>query len=461
MTAARFECPRCQTVFVKDTTGEAAFVECPSCGALALPTGDATDGDHLARAMSGTHGTLGLVTQADQPPLNSDPGMSEPGAVPSTGPGIFSGLLVRDPSGPSAPAPGPVLSDPSLDFDFTKDLDLELPTDPARAAPSARPPRPARAEAPPARTATGGVHALPAEALASLAGTDDEVTGGKAPWGGFSDEAFGDLEKAFDEMALRPQPRARGKGGLSPDEAAFLRGSGSDTDPGGEPREPGPGARRAAPPLRPPPRRTTKPARARPSHLTLSDEAKRLAFLPARTEAPPRRRSEDFDAAQPEPALERRLEAVRTVGPSPETTELVREKRAPRAPVPSPFAGLTFVRVAAVVLFATVLGAAGGFVLTPAPAPANTPRARAELKLADGNKFYDEGRYDDALGKFREAANTDGTFAPAHRAKGAALAKLQRFDEAAESYARYLDLEPSALDAADAKEAIKRREKQP
>ena len=50
--ASRFECPRCQTVFVKEVEGDAAFVECPSCGALALPAGDATEG-MLSRSISG------------------------------------------------------------------------------------------------------------------------------------------------------------------------------------------------------------------------------------------------------------------------------------------------------------------------------------------------------------------------------------------------------------------------
>jgi tetratricopeptide (TPR) repeat protein len=102
-------------------------------------------------------------------------------------------------------------------------------------------------------------------------------------------------------------------------------------------------------------------------------------------------------------------------------------------------------------------GALGAFIIAPQPKPASTPRARAELKLASGNRFYDQGRFDDALGEFRAALTIDPTFSLALRAKGTALAKLQRFDEAQVAYTEYLRLEPGALDAADVKAAIDRR----
>ena len=117
------------------------------------------------------------------------------------------------------------------------------------------------------------------------------------------------------------------------------------------------------------------------------------------------------------------------------------------------------------------VGAGVGAAVTPAKAPRNDARARAELALADGNRYYEVARYDDALGKFKNAINNDRTFAPAHRAKGAALAKqammaaqtqqgeqAQRlWDEAAAAYREYLALEPSAIDAADIKDALTRR----
>jgi tetratricopeptide (TPR) repeat protein len=496
-------------MFVKDMGGEAAFVECPSCGALALPAGEQGD-DALARNMSGSHdGPVNTV--ADQAPVLSDAGtdsggapsgpmysdpsvpngagamFSDPGGIPGTGAGIFSNLLATgDPSGPSDAAPAqepppeePARAESGLNFNFGDDLDVDFgnlpgtnpvlaqmaparPVAKAAAKAAAKNAREAPAKDAPsgARTAGGAVLALPTDALDGLAEAASTDSGEeKVPWGGMSDEAFGDLEKAFDEMALRPQPKGR-KGGLSADDAAFLKGE--TTDPGGHTA--GPPGRRPAPP-RPPPRRSTKPTRARPPHLTLSDEAKRLAFLPLKAEAAPRKvfdesldRRSDRPDSRAEPKLERRLEVAADKAVSAETTDLVREKKQARV-VPSAMQGLTFLRVAALVLLATVLGAAGGFFLTPQPQRPNTPRARAELKLAEGNKFYAEGRFDDALGVYREASRTDPTYALAHRAVGAALAKLQRFDDASSEYQKYLDLEPSALDAADVKDAVSRRKK--
>src|SRR5689334_22733521 len=88
MAASRFECPRCQTVFVKDIAGDAAFVECPSCGALALPAGDATDGAFSA-ALSGP--------QAQPTGINAGASLS----MAST-----EGEMAPAPSDPAAPVPG-------------------------------------------------------------------------------------------------------------------------------------------------------------------------------------------------------------------------------------------------------------------------------------------------------------------------------------------------------------------
>ena len=83
-----------------------------------------------------------------------------------------------------------------------------------------------------------------------------------------------------------------------------------------------------------------------------------------------------------------------------------------------------------------------------------TARARAELRMAEGNRRYDAGRYDDALASYREALRTDPTLALAHRAKAASLAKLTRFDEAASAYDEYLKADPKAADIEDVKNAL-------
>jgi tetratricopeptide (TPR) repeat protein len=98
-----------------------------------------------------------------------------------------------------------------------------------------------------------------------------------------------------------------------------------------------------------------------------------------------------------------------------------------------------------------------GAATAPASTKRNDARARAEAQLAEGNRFYQVGRFDDALGAYKAALNNDRAFAVAHRAKGSALASNKRYDEAAEAYRDYLALEPSAIDAADIKEALTRR----
>jgi tetratricopeptide (TPR) repeat protein len=162
-------------------------------------------------------------------------------------------------------------------------------------------------------------------------------------------------------------------------------------------------------------------------------------------------------AAEPSASGSRPVIAT-SMGDGVEATDVVRaDREQPRKTVPSAFAGLTFGRAAALVLVAALLGGAGGAYLAPKAKTAATSRARAELRFADGNRFYDAGRYDDALGAFRGALSIDPTFALAHRAKGAALAKLSRFDEAAEAYDEYLKLEQNAVDSTDVKAAIQRR----
>lgn len=503
MAASRFECPRCQTVFVKDI-GDAAFVECPSCGALALPAGDATEGD-LRRAVSGSHPQpVPTVSEPSQPSM---PPVSDPGSAPAT-PGIFSALLedsgqrieippaslaqsldsptapggydlprtaepASDPAGaPAARAPGNV----DLDVDWGKDLgDFDFPSLPHRtAAPSDGPTSPFSTPVPP-------MQQLPREALDALAkltsrensdegeaeasGEDDPTLDKKksAPWTALSDEAFGDLEKAFDDLALKPPAR---KGGLSADEQRLLRGGppprgGSRPPPMRKKSADGEATgRTSAPPV--PGRKGGKSGRPRPTHFELSEETRRAAFLPLVAESRTKPRIElgpELPVEGQEPAESAAAGSRAVASSSPEETDLVRERKERAArPVPSAWKGLSAPVMIGLVLLALAGGGAlGAFVIAPQPKAVATPRARAELKLANGNRFYDQGRFDDALGEFRAALTIDPTYSIALRAKGTALAKLQRFDEAQVAYTEYLRLEPGALDAADVKAAIDRR----
>jgi hypothetical protein len=461
--ASRFECPRCQTVFVKDIEGDAAFVECPSCGALALPASDAHEGA-LSRAVSGSH--PGPVAGVPDASAAAPFGAGLPGSMstPSFGPGFGSTTT-------SPPAP-------VLDFDLGDE-----------AAP--RPAAPARATTPASASPTSldwlgdgdaaaPVHMLPPDALAALAAAaaDEGATvENPGPWSSLSEEAFGDLDKAFDEMALRPPPRRE----LSRDEARFLMGDGAEVSSSGV----------RPPPMRPPPRpRTSAPprkakpaARTRPTHFTLSDAARTLAFLPLRQVEPVESRpardrrpsSSDHTAVHSERSVALRaspegagrpgagaqtgqLERPHGQSWEEERTDRLRARSGPeRRVVPSVWRGLSLGRVAALACACLILGGAAGAYSAPKQSRGASPRARAELQLAAGNRFYDQGRFDDALGAYKAALVDDDVYAAAWRAKGAALAKLGRYDDAADAYRRYLALEPRAPDARDVKEAVARR----
>ncbi|MDP2340562.1 MAG: tetratricopeptide repeat protein [Deltaproteobacteria bacterium] len=506
---ARFECPRCQTVFTREKGDDDAFVECPSCGALAMSVGDATgvDSDALARALSSSHdaptqllgGALGStedpssMASSESPPEPSAP-VERNDPLQAGGAGIFSGLMDRPiaASEPSAEAP-PVADEPppppppavasgkdvkisaprdgidlGLDDDFK---DFSLPsTSPGSAALSPQKKTPAKK--PPKK---------PEPRAASSSSDDPDPNASPVDRAALSEDAFGALEAAFDSMAAKPTGNIRGKDGLSDDDRRFLQGEKVNESPPerATPRAAPPKRPPARPGQRPPPRNAAKRPveRERSRGIALSDEAREAAFLPLRpSAAPPLRRkssgtpgrSEDEDEAPPPsssaehtaPQQAAPRKQPKLVTPNVEPTDIVAKKgKAPPAvrEKPSIMGGLPAIALTVAVFVGLVGGAATGALTAPVAVKRNDARGRAELQLAEGNKFYEEGRFDDALGKYKGAVNIDRTFALAHRAKGAALAKQQRWDEAADAYKEYLGLESAAIDAGDVKEALARR----
>jgi hypothetical protein len=510
----RFECPRCQTVFTRDRGEDDAFVECPSCGALAMSAGEATgaDSNALARTLSSTHDISGLnpavlaqraaddsddaSVRTERPSLETSPhgdSVDDSGDGEGVGGGIFAGLLgpdgpggdIDDGSGLSlgraAPTPsalpavarapvGPSNRHESLDLGLGDELgDFELPsTAPANKAlsPAQKSPRPnRRGDADRPRPAPPPP---PPEVSASL-----------------SDDAMGALEAAFDSMAARPTEEKRD--GLTDDERRFLENVAGAGPPPPAPRgaankpPPRPPERPGVPRAAPPPRKKRPP----PTALTLSAEAKAAAFIQLKRAAPP----------SPTPSLAR-SDSAQQLSTDPEVTAPGHDAAPPRPPAtpnrPKPAAadavvdsapkrvvrerptlmgGLPKLALAAAVVVGLIGGGAVGAATAPEGAKRNDARARAEFALADGNRYYDAARFDDAVGRYKNAINNDRTYAPAHRAKGAALAKLaqlsqqaqqvaqaqSQWDEAAAAYREYLVLEPSAIDAADIKEALSRR----
>jgi hypothetical protein len=522
----RFECPRCQTVFTRDRGDDDAFVECPSCGALAMSAGEATgvDSDALARNLSSTHDIAALQNRLDatadgdavapgdstQAPSgegseggegdddrhNDDSGaLSRPDMSderPASG-GIFNNLLGGIGDDDDLPAPPPVASAAArspgakaaggggLDLGLDDELgDFDLPVaqqKPAAPAKRSTPPRRAVREEAPAPSS----QAPPPEVTASL-----------------GDDALGALEAAFDTLASAPVRPAPSGAGLSDDERRFLENVMGSASPPPPPPRP---AKVAKPPPRPPekpgvPRPAPPPLKkkAASTGFALSAEAREAAFIALKVKRPPPRVApepppppvrDDPEITAPNDVAPARRQRPSPAATAPEpTAPLVTDTdaeadaggaarakaRAPR-PRPTVWRDLHQGALAAAILAGLLVGAGAGAALAPSPQKRNDARARAELALADGNRYYEAARYDDALGKFKNAINNDRTYAPAHRAKGAALAKQammaaqtqqgeqaqKLWDEAASAYREYLALEPSAIDAADIKDALARR----
>lgn len=499
--ASRFECPRCQNVFVPDGHGaDDAFVECPACGALAMSAGEATDA--LARAVTGAHDiptNLQPSGEATLPPSQEAAGFPEPPSTEAVAsPGIFSNLLdskdvLALPSLPSEPPspPPPVAEPPSsssssssqqaagraeagLDLGLADELgDFVLPTTaPAQAlSPSKKTPA-KKAPSTPSTSTSAPSPAAPKVGAVANDAVDFSGEGAAA----LTEEAFGALEAAFDGLAAKPA--ARGKDGLTDDERAFLGDSpAARAAPPSKPSKP---SKSAAPPppkpskaaALPPPRR---PKRDRGAGFALSPEAREAAFLAVRSDAPRPARAlpAEMDSATieaPTSALAEATVPQQQAPPRPgqqraqpaEPTDIVaanRKKPAPARPRPSVLGGVPAIALSVAVFAGLAGGAAVGALTTPQQVKRNDARARAEEQLAEGNRFYEAQRYDDALGKYKGAVSIDRAFAIAHRAKGAALAKQNRHDEAADAYLEYLNLEPSAVDAADVKAAVAARGK--
>lgn len=522
--SVRFECPRCQNVFVGGD--DDAFADCPSCGALAVPAGKVT-AEVPSRALSHSDEVTAEGRTARDPSLDDRTALEAPASGP--GQGVFSALLaddieqaLRDPEGAAA-APAPqVFADPTAPIsradmralverslsgegeatdeapsatlppsllltrddddegsawssELDDDLDDDLGDGASRAPAAGLPPElslepvPERPRpAPVERTEVGAFRdgvwdqnftsqeVAPSAVL--LSHLEAQVEGMQLFDGdALGEEAFGALDRAFDEVALRPDPAP-----LPSRAEDALRAMSADAAMSGFSLPMRPEDVAASVPAPPPLRRRKEPH----LHLTLSEEAKALAGIPLRrrgesTEVTSRLpRARGIEPAPTRPPMER------SRAPRSEATDPVQRPARPQGSraealpeVPSVWSGFTLGRVAAAVVGALVVGGLLGVAIAPEPERrAPTPRARAEQRFADGNRAYQEGRYDDALGFYRGSIALDRTFAPAYRAKAAALAKEKRYEEAAVAYQAYLDVAPGAVDATAVEEVLARYE---
>jgi hypothetical protein len=396
---------------------------------MALPSGEATDAVNNLSASS--------------PSLPSSEGPPEPSGVTarSGSPGMFAGLLGQSiNTGPMA-ALRPVTG--GVDLGLGDDLDFQLPVPSARAAPT-KPPQPAD------KPVSGPTPRAPTPSPTRVAAPSSPD---------ISDDALSAMEAAFDEMASRPQVRPT-HAGLTDEERSFLSEPPVAAAPPVRPvsvpprpaAKPGPRPRTAATPVAMSPSRLSRaPAAPVPAvrELGLSAEARQAAFLssaPAKSKPPSVAPRALVEATLPEATIK----PMATRG-----RELVEMEPVVAAPV-GLWSGLRVAACIGIAVVGVVVGAALGAVSAPKAEQDSTPHGRAMINLADGNRYFDQQRYDDALGQYKAALSLDKTLAEGHRAKGSALAKLGRHDEAADAYAEYLLLAPTSADAADFKAAIAR-----
>ncbi len=495
-----------------------------------MSAGEATgaDSNALARTLSSTHDGSGALPR---PELNDESqeasapvprGLDDDDAPPAGGAGIFQGLMGGDGNtsdsddddddGDHADRDEAALAraalstqeasgavsrprdDASLDLGLDDELgDFSIPptTSGSRSEQaSSKKPQPVKRsselpvpQAPPAP---------PPEVAASL-----------------GDDALDALGAAFDNLAQSPSQTVGAGDGLSDDERRFLMNIQGAPEPPPPPMSTKPTKPPPRPPEKPGVKRAAPPPRkkgAASTKLSISDEAKQAAFIAlkrkigdgiefpdgvdptkGKKKRPPKVRDDDPEITSPNqlaPAPPRSTSDEGMPEPPPTVpAELAAQKRSlevgrrekprVRRELPTVMAGLNRAFVVVAVMVGLVAGAALGAALAPKQVKRNDKRARAELAMIDGNKYYEAARYDDALAKYKNATNNDPTYTPAHRAKGAALAKLAQqaqntqqgdqaqrlWDDAANAYSDFLTLEPSAVDAKDIKEALNRRGK--
>lgn len=79
---------------------------------------------------------------------------------------------------------------------------------------------------------------------------------------------------------------------------------------------------------------------------------------------------------------------------------------------------------------------------------------KASENITAGNFYFKKGNFGAARSRYREATRWDPGSAEAFRKLGEADEKVRDFNEARESYTKYLELAPEARDAAAVKKRI-------
>lgn len=103
-------------------------------------------------------------------------------------------------------------------------------------------------------------------------------------------------------------------------------------------------------------------------------------------------------------------------------------------------------RLLAVAAACLLLGLGVGFIQTEGPVDKRTEEVRkAESHLIEGNRAFEAGELERALGHYRSALALQPNYPEAVYARAVVLARQKRFEEAAKAYREYVDLAPDGL----------------
>lgn len=420
-TSTTYECSSCQTVFQKPST--ASFSPCPECGNTAWPVSE-DDADRLPTQQLQLHRV-----------------------------------------GPAAPTNGyanaylPPVGDEEMDDD-SDETDLErAPTailqsyskrqQEQQAAKTSTPPTPSKPaiSTPPQPNASS----VPPTASQHMAMPD------------IDDDALSHLDRAFDDMVQMqpaPWPVEKSKGNKA-----------APSTP-----KPSPAMTPAAKPSRPRPVTMTLPAAhadvpAMPAQK--SDDSKGMPplaslahMLPVPPTATPAAASTTPTAkpaetsTRDEPSLHQLgVETIKMrAAPSPEELRAAQKNTEAEelAKLPPPSSSIPNKTAAIAAAAALVIGIGLGALFAPSDPAEQTPQGRAQKMLATGNRAYQTGQYDAAIDAYQQALQLDNTLHVALRAKGAALARKNKAEDAADAYQAYLENNSSATDATELRNMLKR-----
>ncbi|MEW5853945.1 MAG: tetratricopeptide repeat protein [Myxococcota bacterium] len=474
MSVQRYECPRCQSVFVPaEAVSEGAFARCPSCGGVAVPASK-PPGPSRERLLH-NEGDGSSITGASDPPERSAPDFTAPPPAPPpatmwpqdatmpTSSGLFAALLSGSPdlelSGPALSAPPPSTPPPAATEEAPPESAPEAPGGGLFASLISGTPDLVPSAAPRAKVGGG----------AAELGIHDEERSGDDPdrttTYGTGDEA---THAATSELTLPPNSQEFLLPPVTGTAELISTYHGEPTMDGELPRPPPSAAPTGEAPAPEESPYLDKETFNDDEFASLLGGSFNTAPVPEETVRAPVVDGWVVNAPGKPPPLKKPVEAPAPPPAKPKTDNAA-SLLAGLAPIPSVASlgpapklgsGITPLRVAAVLVSALLLGTLSGVGLAPPPpTPASTGPEGARVRLAEARRLLASGQDKEAVQVLHAALALDDKLAEAMRDLGVAYARQEKYEEAARAYEAYLEMSPKAPDAIEMRTSIERYKK--